>query len=541
MSQMQKNYFLLFLFFTLSISSQSTVQDDFEGSGTISTWAGDDCSLDTSFANVFQQGINTSATVLKYSDTGGQYANVRFDTSANFDLSTNRTFSIKIYISSSDITGNQTNQISLKLQDGSLGSPWSTQSEIIKTVVLNQWQTITFDFANDSYINLDSNSAIPINRTDFNRVLLQVNGENNTDHVTAYIDDFLYDGTIEDVSGPGSDSVFDNLVWSDEFDGTGALDASKWFHQTQLPNGSSWYNGEIQHYTNRTANTYLTDGVMHLVAKKETFTDQGVTKQYTSARLNSKFAFTYGKVEVRAKLPAGVGTWPAIWMLGQNISENGGYWDTTHGSVNWPDCGEVDIIEHWGSNQNYVQSAMHTPSSSGGTINLGGQTISTASTNFHIYTLEWTSEKMVFKVDGVEHYTYNPVTKDANTWPFDAPQYLLLNIALQPGISAGFTESAMEIDYVRIYQQSTLSTVSFNQPDFIYLYPNPIEDKLTIKVDAKLLGKDVRVYSILGKEVKRFAFKKSDTTYDFSTLKRGVYFIKLEVEGKVYMEKVVKI
>jgi len=538
---MQKNYFLLFLFFTLSISSQSTVQDDFEGSGTISTWAGDDCSLDTSFANVFQQGINTSATVLKYSDTGGQYANVCFDTSANFDLSTNRTFSIKIYISSSDITGNQTNQISLKLQDGSLGSPWSTQSEIIKTVVLNQWQTITFDFANDSYINLDSNSAIPINRTDFNRVLLQVNGENNTDHVTAYIDDFLYDGTIEDVSGPGSDSVFDNLVWSDEFDGTGALDASKWFHQTQLPNGSSWYNGEIQHYTNRTANTYLTDGVMHLVAKKETFTDQGVTKQYTSARLNSKFAFTYGKVEVRAKLPAGVGTWPAIWMLGQNISENGGYWDTTHGSVNWPDCGEVDIIEHWGSNQNYVQSAMHTPSSSGGTINLGGQTISTASTNFHIYTLEWTSEKMVFKVDGVEHYTYNPVTKDANTWPFDAPQYLLLNIALQPGISAGFTESAMEIDYVRIYQQSTLSTVSFNQPDFIYLYPNPIEDKLTIKVDAKLLGKDVRVYSILGKEVKRFAFKKSDTTYDFSTLKRGVYFIKLEVEGKVYMEKVVKI
>jgi len=538
---MQKNYFLLFLFFTLSISSQSTVQDDFEGSGTISTWAGDDCSLDTSFANVFQQGINTSATVLKYSDTGGQYANVRFDTSANFDLSTNRTFSIKIYISSSDITGNQTNQISLKLQDGSLGSPWSTQSEIIKTVVLNQWQTITFDFANDSYINLDSNSAIPINRTDFNRVLLQVNGENNTDHVTVYIDDFLYDGTIEDVSGPGSDSVFDNLVWSDEFDGTGALDASKWFHQTQLPNGSSWYNGEIQHYTNRTANTYLTDGVMHLVAKKETFTDQGVTKQYTSARLNSKFAFTYGKVEVRAKLPAGVGTWPAIWMLGQNISENGGYWDTTHGSVNWPDCGEVDIIEHWGSNQNYVQSAMHTPSSSGGTINLGGQTISTASTNFHIYTLEWTSEKMVFKVDGVEHYTYNPVTKDANTWPFDAPQYLLLNIALQPGISAGFTESAMEIDYVRIYQQSTLSTVSFNQPDFIYLYPNPIEDKLTIKVDAKLLGKDVRVYSILGKEVKRFAFKKSDTTYDFSTLKRGVYFIKLEVEGKVYMEKVVKI
>lgn len=243
-----------------------------------------------------------------------------------------------------------------------------------------------------------------------------------------------------------------SLVWSDEFNGSGAIDNTKWHHQTQLPDGSNWYNGEIQHYTNLITNSYQNSGALNLTAKKESYTDQGITKQYTSARLNSKFAFKYGKVEVRAKLPSGVGTWPAIWMLGKNIIEPGGFWSTTNGTVNWPACGEVDIMEHWGSNQNYVQSAMHTPSSYGGTINLGGQTIPTASTAFHIYTLVWTAEKMVFSVDGVEHYTYNPTVKNSNTWPFDAEQYLLLNLAIQGNITSGFTQGAMEVDYVRVYQ-----------------------------------------------------------------------------------------
>ena len=188
------------------------------------------------------------------------------------------------------------------------------------------------------------------------------------------------------------------------------------------------------------------------MAKKEPFTDQGVTKQYTSARLNSKFAFKYGKVEVRAKLPTGVGTWPAIWMLGKNIIEPGGFWSGTYGTANWPACGEVDIMEHWGTNQNYVQSAMHTPSSFSSTVNLGGQTISTASSAYHIYTLVWTAEKMEFAVNGVIHYTYNPSVKNASTWPFDAEQYLLLNLAIQSNISSSFTQGAMEVDYVRVYQ-----------------------------------------------------------------------------------------
>ncbi|RAR72938.1 glycoside hydrolase family 16 protein [Flavobacterium aciduliphilum] len=250
----------------------------------------------------------------------------------------------------------------------------------------------------------------------------------------------------------GSCSNFNNLIWSDEFSTSGAVSSNNWFAQTQLVNGNSWYNNEQQHYTNRIDNAYVSNGTLKIVAKKESYTDQGVTKQYTSARLNSKFAFTYGRVEVRAKLPSGVGTWPAIWMLGKNIIETGAYWSSAFGTANWPACGEIDIMEHWGNNQNYIQSALHTPSSYGNTINLGSQIISTASTDFHIYTLEWTSQKLVFSVDGIVHYTYQPSIKDATTWPFDAPQYLLLNIAMQPIIDSNFTSSSMEIDYIRVYQ-----------------------------------------------------------------------------------------
>jgi len=251
--------------------------------------------------------------------------------------------------------------------------------------------------------------------------------------------------------------IFDQLVWSDEFDTDGAINSGNWFHQTQLPTTFSWYNGEIQHYTDRIENSFVEDGVLNILAKKEVFTDQGQTKEYTSARLNSKFAFKYGRIEIRAKLPFGRGTWPAIWMLGKNITENGAYWyNEGFGTTSWPACGEIDIMEHWGNNQNYVQSATHTPSSHGNTVNHGGQAISTASDEFHVYSMEWTEEKLVFSVDDVVHYTYNPPVKDGSTWPFDTEQYLLLNVAITNDILSHFEQSSLQIDYVRVYQESGL-------------------------------------------------------------------------------------
>jgi|GEM_PF-462244 len=177
-------------------SGAQNIHDDFEGNGTITTWAEDATTIDTSFSNPYAQGINTSSTVLKYEDTGGTWANVRFDAGSNFDLSSNSLFSLKIYVPSNSITGNQPNQISLKLQDGTVAQPWAQQSEIIKPIALDQWQEVTFDFANDTYVNLDGNSPAPTTRSDFNRIVLQVNSEDNSDAVVAYIDDFVYQNTL---------------------------------------------------------------------------------------------------------------------------------------------------------------------------------------------------------------------------------------------------------------------------------------------------------------------------------------------------------
>ena len=112
-------------------------------------------------------------------------------------------------------------------------------------------------------------------------------------------------------------------------------------------------------------------------------------------------------------------------------------------------------MEHWGSNQNYVQSATHTPSSYGGTVNHGGQVLPTASTQFHTYGLIWNEDELIFSVDGIVHYTYNPPVKDSNTWPFDAEQFLLLNLAIASDISPTFQQGTLEIDYVRVFEPST--------------------------------------------------------------------------------------
>jgi beta-glucanase (GH16 family) len=234
-------------------------------------------------------------------------------------------------------------------------------------------------------------------------------------------------------------------TWADEFNIDGAPDATKWNYDigTGCPNLCGWGNNEAQYYTSRADNVIVTNGVLKITAKKESY--QG--SQYTSAKIftKGKFDFKYGIIEIRAKLPIGAGTWPAIWTLGSNIS-----------SVGWPSCGEIDIMEHAGNRQGTIQSAMHTPSSNGNTVNKGSQFLSDVSTEFHVYKVQWTSEKMVFSVDDVIHYTYNPATKNSSTWPFDANQYLILNVAMGGSfggpIGPNFVESTMEIDYVRVYQ-----------------------------------------------------------------------------------------
>jgi beta-glucanase (GH16 family) len=450
------------------------------------------------------------------------------------------TFTLLIYVPSSSITGSSNNQISLKLQDGNLPEPWSTQCEIIKPLVLDSWQLVSFNFTKDTYINLNPNSLPPTKRQDFNRILLQVNGENNTNKVIAYLDDFYF--YSNDSINP---SKYNTLVWFDEFNNNGDLDSSKWFRQTKLPNGDSWYNGEIQHYTSQLSNSFVEDGNLKIVAKKENFTDQGKTKLYTSARLNSKFAFTYGRVEVKAKLPTGVGTWPAVWMLGKNINEAGAYWDNKgFGTENWPACGEIDIMEHWGDNQNFVQSAMHTPSSFGNTINKGGRVISTASTAFHVYSLEWGPDKMDFAVDGIIHYTYKPSVFNNSTWPFNAAQYLILNIAIQPNIAANFTQGAMDIDYVRIYQEKTTAIATLNNNEQINFFPNPVNNELNIDLSGNFKeNTTLKIINILGETVyanEVFVNGNNLQLNNLAHLKQGVYFTTFTLNQQNYQFKFIK-
>lgn len=262
------------------------------------------------------------------------------------------------------------------------------------------------------------------------------------------------------------DVVYNNLVWSDEFDGTGAINATKWHHQIQIPAGGNWYNGEVQHYTNQLTNSSVNGGFLNIVAKKEPYTSQGYTKQYTSARLNSKFAFLYGRVDIRAKIPTNQGTWPALWLLGKNINEDGGFFDAQFGTTGWPACGEIDIMEH-GITQSqpagYVQSALHTPSSFGNTVNHGGTIAANLGTDYHVYSMNWSPFQITFLLDGVAYYTYNPAVKTPSNWPFNAEQYLLLNIAMggvAGTIPSNFTQAAMVIDYVRVYQNTSVD----NQP-----------------------------------------------------------------------------
>ena len=530
---MQKLATLLIGIWSLSAFSQPLiVQDDFEGNGTIDTWVGDDCALDPNLPNPVPDSLNPSATVLEYRDTGGQYANARFDVPIPFDLGTYHTFSLKVYVPASGLTGNAPQQVSLKLQNGTLPEPWTTQTEIIKPLVLDQWQTLTFDFGRDPYVNLDANSPPPTERSDFNRVLIQLNGENNNDQVLAYLDDLLYPDTIH---VPAPEPSFGWLVWADEFEGNGPIDTSKWFHQTLLPDGNNWYNGEIQHYTDRIDNAFMEDGLLHILAKRETFTDQGVTKQFTSARLNSTFAFTYGRVEVRAKLPFGPGTWPALWTLGQNIDEPGAYWQTQgFGTTPWPACGEIDIMEHWGTNPNYVSSATHTPSSFGGTINTGGQVIPTASTAFHLYSLEWSPNKLVFAVDGNVHFTHEPAGKDTATWPFDAPQYLIFNLAILPTIAPGFTESALEIDYVRVYQEGTTAQDAPLEATAMMAYPNPVKDVLHLSLPASQAASlTLELYDAAGRQLRTLQRPVNQGKVQLSVedLPSGLYLLRWE-EGK---------
>jgi beta-glucanase (GH16 family) len=232
-------------------------------------------------------------------------------------------------------------------------------------------------------------------------------------------------------------SVAQNLVFAEEFNSPGAPDPAKWGYDIGTGSGG-WGNNELEYYTNRSTNVIVSDGTLKIIANKESFNGSG----YTSARIltKEKFSVKYGKIEVRAKLPVGAGTWPAIWMLGNNID-----------AVSWPACGEIDIMEHKGSDPNKIYGTLHHPGHSGSNGDGATTVISNASGAFNIYALEWSATTIKFSVNGNVFYTFN----NNSSLPFNQPFFIILNQAIGGSfggsVDPAFTNATMEVDYVRVY------------------------------------------------------------------------------------------
>lgn len=250
------------------------------------------------------------------------------------------------------------------------------------------------------------------------------------------------------VASGQTDSRKWQLVWQDEFSYTGLPDSTRWNYDTR-GNEYGWGNNEKQWYNvANIRNTEVNNGTLKIRA----FKDSAGNKAYSSGRITTlhKGDWKYGKVEVRAKLPKGNGTWPAIWML-----------STHNGYGGWPASGEIDIMEHVGYKPDSVFATAHTKDFNHvKKTQVGIKTyLPTATTDFHVYGLEWEEDEYRCYVDGFHYFTFKNNKTGVGAWPFDQPFYLILNLAIGGGLGGkmGIDDSkfphVFEVDYVRIYQQ----------------------------------------------------------------------------------------
>ena len=245
-------------------------------------------------------------------------------------------------------------------------------------------------------------------------------------------------------------TVFKKLVWADEFNYKGLPDSTKWSYDkgNGCPDICGWGNNELQYYTsNRLQNARIKNGILIIEAKKENF----ATAKYTSARLVSKNKgdWKYARIEVKAKIPAGTGMWPAIWLLPTKWEYGG-----------WPHSGEIDVMENVGYWPDSSLSTIHTGAYNGAinTQKTKGVNRKDLSTAFHVYAVEWTADAISFSIDGLQYHVFKNDHTGSETWPFDKEFHLLLNIAVggnwggKFGVDDKIFPQKMEIDYVRVYQ-----------------------------------------------------------------------------------------
>jgi beta-glucanase (GH16 family) len=323
-----------------------------------------------------------------------------------------------------------------------------------------------------------------------------------------------------------------NLAWSDEFDGT-SINRTNWTYDI---GSGGWGNQELQYYTTRTDNATVKNGNLLIIAKKESY---GGTA-YTSARLKTLGlkSWTYGKFEGRMKFPKEQGIWPGFWMLGNNFPTAG-----------WPQCGEIDIMEHVSLSTD-INGTMHWKDLSGQHAQAGGFTYCNVE-QYHIYAVEWDAKSIKWYLDGKKYYEVSILNNVAGTDEMHLPFFYIINLAVggtwpgNPNATTTFPDT-LYVDYIRAYQLSTSSASIQDNNKFSLSqnFPNPFSSKTTFSYNlpSKSLI-SLKVFDVTGKEVATIVSEDAPAgnyskEWDASNLPGGIYFCKLKAGSFVETKKI---
>ena len=310
-----------------------------------------------------------------------------------------------------------------------------------------------------------------------------------------------------------------NLVWSEEFSGT-TLNEEVWNYEIGFGN-AGWGNNELQYYRSGTNNLIVADGKASIIAKEENFG----SAEYTSARIQTKgkYDVQYGRIEARIKVPMGQGIWPAFWMLGSNID-----------AVGWPECGEIDILEHV-NNEMQVHGTIHWDNNG---HQYQGGSISTDPSQYHNYAIEWDADQLRWYLDGILYYTRN--IGAAQYSEFHEPFFFILNVAVGgnwPGSPDNTTvfPAVMEVDFIRVYEWSELPTNAFQQEadekTSVVIYNNQIQlSHLPSSVAS------IQVYDVSGKLIQKLDINEQSNA-EVQNLTKGMYMIQLMDKDNKQMEQ----
>ena len=496
------------IFSLVSTVNSQTLPIDFE---TTTSWFAFDGASFTTVSNPYVDSENPSDNVGRMiKGTSKNWAGAYLTLGSSMDLFNNDTFSINVRSSKLNT------KLLLKVENSS-NTTINYEKEVTMTKY-NEWETLTFDY-----------SQIP--NENYDRIVLifdlGVTG-NGSSSFTYYVDDIkLY--SINGPPEPCNDNLTGivpagssyELIWADEFTEDGELCHESWTYD--LGTGSQgWGNFEAQSYTNNPENVKKENGILKITAIKS-------GNSYTSARVKTKnlFDFTYGRIEIRAKLPSTAGTWPAVWLLGSNIDE-----------VSWPYCGEIDIIEQFSDKQKNMSTA-HWYSDGNAQYGLS-VTNSSLTSDFNIYRLDWTPTSISAYLNDSQYW----IMTTNNTMPFSENFFLIANLALGGNKGAGtidpnFTEDSLEIDYIRVYQNNSGSILSDGT--------NNLSSKLIKHYYSNgnwhlesLLNEiqEINVYDVSGRLVYKETVKSKNHKFSSNQIKKGLFFIKI---SNVFGHNIIKI